>query len=162
MKTFIAGALISAVVVAAAAQKYGVTVTAAKNVDFAKLKSYSWSKGQPARLQAVDQQIVTAIDRELKDLGMTKAQSGTGDVLVTYASLQRTDVDMKSKPDAAGMRPELSVGTLVVDLLEPGTRRQLLRMRLDKPIDTDSAKVASAIDAAVTEMFAKYPTRPKK
>jgi hypothetical protein len=163
MKALIAGVLLSVAVAAVAAQQYGVTVTPAKNVDFAKFKSYSWSKTQPARLKSVDEQIVAAIDRELKDLGMAKAASGPGDVLVTYRSLQRTDVDVKAKGDAAGIKPELSVGTLVVDLLEPGTQRQFLRMRLDKPMDAaDPAKLESAINTGVAEMFAKYPTRQKK
>ncbi len=161
-KALLAAVLVGTAVVALAAQTYGVTVTPTKNVDFAKFKSYSWSKSQPARLKRVDEQIVAAIDRELKDLGMTKAASGPGDVLVSYASLQRTDVDVKAKPDAAGMRPESSVGTLVVSLLEPGSRRQLLRMRLDKPIDVEPAKLEAAINAGVAEMFAKYPTRQVK
>jgi hypothetical protein len=93
---------------------------------------------------------------------MTKVESGSGDVMVTYASLQRTDVDLKGKKDASGSLPQYSVGTLVVEMLEPASRRQLLRMRLDKPIDSEPAKLEEAINSGVSEMFAKYPTRQKK
>jgi len=162
MKPWLIGVLICLAVSAAAAQKYGVTVTADKNVDFAKFKSYTWKKGQPAPLKSVDEQIVSAVERELQGLGMTKAATGTGDVLVTYASLQRSDVNLKAKKDANGILPQYPVGTLVVDLLDPATQRQLLRLRLDKPLNADPSKLESAINSAVAELFANYPTRQKK
>src|SRR6185295_5545896 len=78
--------------------KYGVTVTAEKNVDFAKFTTYSWTQGQPSAVKAIDAQVKTAVDRELGALGMTKVTSGTGDVLAAYYSLSRTDVNLKEKP----------------------------------------------------------------
>ena len=38
-----------AATVAAQMPKYGVTVNAEKNVDFAKFKTYTWTTGQPAQ-----------------------------------------------------------------------------------------------------------------
>src|SRR5512138_3250352 len=108
MKRLLAGTvLIAAFVVSGSAQapKYGVTVTPEKGVDYSKFKTYAWTKGQPANTQAIDAQIVAAVDRELAALGMTKAASNP-DVLVTYYSVSRTDVDVKAKPDATGKRPE--------------------------------------------------------
>jgi len=164
MRPLFVGVLVSlAVAIAAAQPKYGVTVTPTKGVDFAKFKTYEWTNGQPARSKDIDGQIVAAIDKELKGLGFTKKEGGGSDVLVRYGSLQRTDVDLKSKPDdKTGMRPQMDVGTLVVDLLAPADKHQLLRMRLDKPIDTERSKLEAAINAGVAEMFSKYPTRTKK
>src|SRR3954462_1084324 len=100
----------AAVAVAVGAQvpmpKYGVTVTAEPKVDFAKFTSYSWTQGQPSASKAIDGQVVAAVNRELAALGMTTAASGPGDVLVTYYSLSRTDVDLKGKADAAGLLPK--------------------------------------------------------
>src|SRR5512133_3343382 len=101
MRPLVVGSvLIAALVAVASAQmpKYGVTVTADKGVDYSKFKTYSWTKGQPANAQTIDAQIVAAVDRELAGLGMTKAASNP-DVLVTYYSVSRTDVDVKAKPD---------------------------------------------------------------
>jgi hypothetical protein len=164
MKRLIAsGVLCAAIVSVLSGQtpmpKYGVTVEAEKKVNFAAFKSYSWTRGQPSPDRTVDAQIVAAVDRELGRLGMTKAASGTGDVLATYFSLTRTDVDLRGKPDEKGLRPQYSVGTLSVALLEPESRRRLLRMRLDTPIDTEPAKLEAAINSGVAEMFEKYPTR---
>jgi hypothetical protein len=152
----------STAIPAAQMPKYGVTVNADKNVDFSKFKTYTWTKGQPSAVKAIDAQIVAAVDRELGGLGMTKSTSGPGDVMVAYYSLTRTDVNVHADADAEGKRPEYSVGTLVVALLDPATRHRMLRLRNDKPIETDPPKLQAAIDSAVSELFAKYPTRQKK
>ena len=164
MKRLIVGALLCAAAVAVPSAQmptYGVTVTVAKNVDAAKFKTYSWTKGGPSADKAVDAQIMAAVDRELSRLGLSKAASGKGDVLVTYYSLRRTDVNLKADPDASGKRPEYAVGSLLVAMLDPGTRRRLVQLRTDKPVDLDPAKTEAIINGAVAELFTKYPTRPK-
>jgi hypothetical protein len=164
MKSSIAVLVLSVIAVAGAAAQlqYGVTVKAEKGVDFAKFKTYTWSNGQPAPNKTVDDQITAAVDKELQGVGLTKAATGPGDVVVMYYSLRRTDVDVKAKPDASGSRPQFAVGTLAVALFDPSKKKQLLHMRLDKPIDADPAKAEETINKAVAEMFQKYPTRAKK
>jgi hypothetical protein len=166
MKFILACTFILAVSAAAAGQKYsmkyGVTVNAEKGVDFAKFKTYSWTSGTPSPDKAVDAVITAAVDRELAALGMTKAAAGKADVIVTYYSMRRTDVDLNAKPDAAGLHPEQPAGTLLVALVEPSTLRRLLRLRTDKPVDLDPAKRDAIINDAVGELFTKYPTRTKK
>ena len=147
---------------AAQMPKYGVTVMPEKNVDYAAFKTYSWTAGQPSADKTIDAQIVAAVDRELGALGLIKAASGPGDVLATYYSLSRTDVNLKAKPDASGALPRYWVGTLVVGLLEPDSRRRLLRLRIDQPIEVDRSKLEATINDAVAAMFAKYPTRRGK
>jgi hypothetical protein len=147
------------VVVAGQQPKYGVTVKVAKAAALAKAKSYSWTASQPSPVKSINAQIIAAVDRELGALGFTKAASGKGDVVATYASISRTDVDVKSKPDASGFRREFAVGTLVVDLRDPATRQPLFRVRIDTPIDAEPDQLEAAIDAAVAAMFEKYPTR---
>jgi hypothetical protein len=165
MKSFVVGCVlftVAAAVVPAQMPKYGVTVEAEKNVDFSKFKSYSWTKGQPSLARAIDERITSAVDRELAALGMTKAASGPGDVMVAYYSVTRTDVNLKAKPDGKGLQPQYSVGTLMVALLDKDSRKRLLRLRVDKPIDTDTTQLDAVIDSAVAELFTKYPTRTKK
>ena len=164
MKRLSIGVIVCVAMAAGAAAqtpKYGVTVKAEKKVDFAKFKTYTWTQGQPSHDKTVDAQIVAAVDRELGVLGMTKAASGTGDVMATYYSLSRTDVNLKGEPDASGALPQYPVGTLMVALLEPGTRRRLLQLRIDKPISAKRDQLEEVINTAVNELFAKYPTRQK-
>jgi hypothetical protein len=138
--------------------KYGVTVKVSKASALTKATTYSWISSQPSAIRAVNAQIVAAVDRELAARGFTKATSGTGDVLATYASGSRTDVDLKTKAKD-GERPEYPVGTLVVDLRDPTTRQPLFRVRIDKPIVARADELEPVIDAAVAAMFAKYPPR---
>jgi hypothetical protein len=139
--------------------KYGVTVTAQKNVDFSKFATYSWTQGRGAYLKATDAHIKAAIDREMAGLGMKKVAGESGDVLVLYQSLTRSDIDLKGDP--SGDKP-YPVGTLVVALLQPGSHKELLRLRTDRPIDVAAGKLEAAIDSAVTELFQRYPTRSKR
>ena len=165
MKRFTVAIGLCAVITTAPAgqmPKYGVTVTADKHVDFAKFKTYAWTGGQPSANKQIDARVVAAVDRELDALGMTKATSGPRDVLVTYYSLSRTDVNLKAKPDSEGRLPQYWVGTLVVALLDQGSRQRLLRLRIDQPIEIERAKLDPTIDGAVTALFAEYPTRRRK
>lgn len=164
MKRLVAGiGICAALTVAVAAQmpKYGVKVSIDKKVDFAAFKTYSWTQGQPSANKAIDARVVAAVDRELSALGMSKAAAAPGDVLVTYYSLSRTDANVDAKPDAAGQLPMYPVGTLVVALLDPANRQRLVRLRIDKPIEIEPAKLDTAIDEAVSALFARYPTKGK-
>ena len=165
MKRLIVGIGMSGVLMTGAAgqtPKYGVTVTAERNVDFAKFRTYSWTTGQPSADKMIDARVIAAVDRELSALGLTKAAEGPGDVLAAYYSLSRTDVNLKGKPDSKGVHPQYWVGTLVVALLDPGNRHRLLRLRADQPIEIDPARLAATIDRAVAALFAEYPTRRHK
>ena len=50
----------------------------------------------------------------------------------------------------------------MVALLEPESRRRLLRLRMDTPLDTAPDKLEAEINSGVAAMFQKYPTRQKK
>ena len=156
--------MLAVAAVEAQKQKYGVTVTADRKADFSAFKSYSWdAAGYPAMDKAVHQQIVDAVDRELKGLGLEKRESGDADVMVTYATVRRTDVDLKSKPPSKNSQgTEYPVGTLVVLMRQPVTGKELLRGKVDKPIELSPDKIGAVIDGVVAEIFAKYPTRTKK
>jgi len=154
--------VLAAAVAAAQMPKYGVKVTAAKNVDFAKFKTYTWTKSHPSGNSAVDARVMSEVDSALGAVGLSKATSGSGDVQVAYDSLTRTDVNLKAKTDSQDLSPQYTVGTLVVLMLDPGSRKELLRMRADKPIETSQDKLDAAIHSVVQEMFEKYPTKGKK
>lgn len=167
MKRYIAGFLVCAAVSAAGiahAQnntKYGVTVTADKSTDFSRFKTYAWTQTRPSSDKTIDAQVIAAVDHELGALGMTKAASGKPDVLVSYSSLSRSDVDVTGKADARGARPQYAVGTLVVGLLDATSRKELLRLRADKPIES-TQNLEPVIKSVVAEMFEKYPTKTQK
>ena len=96
-----------AIVLAAQTPKYGITVNIDdKKADFAAIKKYAWQRGQASFDKAIDASIVAAVDDELAKLGMVKDAPESAQVLVTYASTNRTDVDLKGKADSGGVRPK--------------------------------------------------------
>lgn len=160
----VAGLLAALSLPIAAQPKYTATVTADKATDFTKLKTYVWQSGWDANDKKIHGQIVAAVDRELKALGFTLKPSGPSDVIVKYASLRRIDVEVNTSTTAtaADVRGQIDVGSLVIQMLQPGTGKQLLHGRIDKRIELGTDQVEAAINGAVAEIFAKYPTRVKK
>jgi Domain of unknown function (DUF4136) len=157
--------LISACVVAvqASAQttKYGVTVDVANAPVLVKASTYTFVPGQPVYDKAVDQMIVDAIDRELTARGVKKVRSGPSDLLVTYMSVRRTDVDLNSKPSSAdGTLREYAVGTLVVLVTDPVDRqKRLFAARSDKPLDLNPSTYEATVKSVTASIFEKYPRR---
>ena len=140
--------------------KYGVTVRTVKAAELAKAKTYVWTVGRPSFNKDIDALIIAAVDRQLSSRGFTKLASGQGDVVVTYGTLSRTDVDLEAPK--GGTAPELAVGTLIVNLTDPASRQLLFSVRLDRPIDWNPATYEATVDAAVAAMFEKYPAPSKR
>lgn len=153
----------SSLQMSAQATKYGVTVDVANAPALMKAATYSFVAGQPAYDKAVDKLIVDAIDREMSAHGVKKVSSGPSDVVVTYLSVRRTDVDLKSKPSSAdGALREYPVGTLVVLVTDPVDRqKRLFAARSDKPLDLNPATYEATVNAVTASIFEKYPRKVK-
>ena len=80
---------------------------------------------------------------------------------MTYLSVRRTDVDLKSKPSGKdGTLREYPVGTLIVSIPDPADRqKKLFNGRIDEPLDLDPATFDATIKAAVAAIFEKYPRK---
>ena len=142
---------------------YGVTVDVINAAALTKAATYTFVPGQPASDKTMDQLIISAIDRELKARGVTKVASGSADMVVTYLSVRRTDVDLKSKPSSKdGTLREYPVGTLIVSISDPVDRqKKLFNGRIDEPLDLDPATFEETSNGAVAAIFEKYPKKAK-
>ena len=162
VRSLIVGVMFFVALAPAAGQrpKYGVKAKADKQADLTRLTTYAWMSGWTSFVHDVDLQIVTAVDRELANRGFVKLESEPSDMLVTYAAMQRTDVDLKSKRTGdPKLHRSYPVGTLIVLLLEPDTHRELFRARGDAPLATGPAAIAAQIDSLVAQMFERCPSR---
>jgi hypothetical protein len=140
--------------------KYKVTAKADKHTDFSRLKTYAWDPGWPSWDPTADEQIIAAVERELAAVGFTKGTTETCDVKIVYAAVRRTDVNLKAKTQHLNEpRPSYPVGTLIVLILEPDTRKELFRARADTPVDLTSGSIEATIDSEVAQMFERYPIR---
>lgn len=141
---------------------YGVTVDVINAAALTKAATYTFVPGQPASDKTMDQLIISAIDRELKARGVTKVSSGSADMVVTYLSVRRTDVDLKSKPNKDGTLRQYPVGTLIVSISDPVDRqKKLFNGRIDEPIDLDPVTFEATSNGAVAAIFEKYPKKAK-
>jgi hypothetical protein len=144
--------------------KYGVTSTADKATDFTKLKTYVWQTGFDAPDKTVHAAITAAIDKELAALGFQKKASAPSDVVVKYATLRRIDVQPSTKTTGAAnpTRSQVDVGSLQLQMLNPADAKELWKVRIDKPVEVDMAKMEATVNSIVAEIFTQYPTRVVK
>ena len=135
-------------------------VTVDKHTDFSALHTYAWTRSLASLDPEFDAHIVEAIDRELAGVGLVRQDREPADVVVSYGTVRRNDVDVSGKRDRdSGTYPEYSTGTFVVLMREAYSRRELFRARAKVPIDVDIAQLERQIDDIVARMFAHYPTR---
>jgi Domain of unknown function (DUF4136) len=160
--TFVLLGALEPAVAAGQQPTYAVKVPIAKAAELAAAKTYAWTPTQPAPDKTIDAQIMAAVDRQLSALGLMKMTTGKTDLLATYVSVRRTDVDLKSEGAATGRGREYAVGTLVVELRNATSKQPLFRVRIDTPIDAPRDQLEPVIDAAVTAMFKKYPSAGAK
>ena len=155
--------LVAAFAMTSQITQYKITAKADQHTDFLKLKTYEWELGWIAYDRDMHQHIVAAINRELTALGFAQGVPGHSDVTVVYYSLRRTDMNLKWKPVTEEERPPTyPVGTLIVEMREPSTRRALFSARADAPIDLEPERLNAIIDEKVgLAVFALYPTRAK-
>lgn len=166
------------------ARAQDVTVDFDKSADFSKFKTYSWTKGTPAKNYLIDRQISSSIEGHLAARGLRRVEQG-GDLGVMYIAAVETDVHVSTSswvstgnwmtPITSGISIksqmwDIETGTLVVclfdasgkSLLWRGTARTKLdeRSKQRSPLDAmteDARKVEKKVKKAVEKMFKQYP-----
>ena len=160
MKELLATLSLALCSVMTAPADYRVKVTVDKHTDFAALHTYAWTRSWASLDPEFDAHIVEAIDRELASLGLLRQETEPADVVISYGTVRRSDVDVSAKRDRnSGVYPEYPTGTFVVLMREAYSRRELFRARAEVPIDVDIAQLEEQIDMIVARIFAHYPTR---
>jgi hypothetical protein len=139
--------------------KYKISSRVDKRTDFKKLDTYAWTFVPPSEIEEIDPLIVSAIDRELRVAGFTKVEEGANQVLVRYMTVARQDVKVNTKPHGQFRRPQFSVATLVIELLDPTRDVALFRVRSDTPIAGEIDDAPLLIDRVVAQMFERLPER---
>ena len=141
-------------------RKWEVTSRVDKRTNFSRLRTYVWERGRPAFDAATHEQIVAAVERQLAARGLTRRASGPADVAVSYATVPRTDIDLKSKlRGPRGERPTYAVATLFVVMRHPVTNRELFVARVAMPVDPSPQAFAETINDRVAKIFSRYPDR---
>ena len=160
------------------------TVTFAQNVtydfdrsaNFSAFKRYAWVRGTALADQLNDKRIVNAIDAQLALKGLTQvAGNENPDVLVAYHATFDRNLQITGFSSGwggyrfAGTRTgsaraeEITVGTLVVDVVDARTRTIVWRGKATKDIDVNAGpeKRDKNITKAAGKLFRNYPPTRK-
>lgn len=160
-----------------------VTYNFDQATDFSKFKSYKWVAIKDAVHpdQLVDQQIKAALDAELSKKGLTKTDGEKADLFVGYqlAIGQEKQINSYNTGGAGwgygarwgggmGMTTAttstINIGTLVLDMYDPGAEKLVWRGAASKTIDANAKpdKRQKNLAKAAQKMLKNYPPAVKK
>jgi hypothetical protein len=118
----------------------------------------------------MDAEIKQSVDSQLASKGMTKTDSDKADLYIGY----QTAVNQETQWDAFGSRAfgmgsgswtssTISVGTLVLDMYDPGTKQLVWTGQATKTIDTGAnhEKNMKNLDKSMAKLLKNYPPKQK-
>ena len=139
--------------------------------DFSKYRTYKWvNTGDAHPDQIMDAQIMQAVDSHLASKGMTKTDDDKADLYIGY----QTSVNQETQWDAWGSRTfgmgmgswtssTISIGTLVLEMYDPGTKQLVWTGTATKTIDPSSnhEKNMKNLDKSMAKLLKNYPPKQK-
>src|SRR6201987_5382903 len=164
--------LLLALLACGAALAQDVTFNSMPGTDFTKYHTYKWVAIQGATYpnQIVDTQIKSSIDSQLAAKGLTKTQAAQADLYIGY----QASVDQEKQWNAygtGGLRwgggmanatsSKISVGTLVLDMYDPGSKQLVWTGRATKTLDpkANQEKREKNLDKAMQKLLKNYPPK---
>jgi len=168
-------AILGSVLVGAPLLAQNVATDYDHSVQFNKLKSYSWAKVQ-ASDPLVEPRLTIAIDRVLQGLGWhlveknedvaisaVDATTSVGEYGRFYRGLTgytwQRGWGSGGFTDASTSLREIPVGTLIVDMYDPSTKKLIWRGTAGEPTVGKVKTKEDDIDKTVNSMFAKFPPK---
>ena len=138
-----------------------------RTTDFSRLKTYAWVDGTKLNDELNHKRIMDAIDIQLRAKGMKRVEaSDNPDVLVAYHANFSKDLEVngyggyRGGPGLRSARvKQVTVGTLVVELVEAKTKALVWRGVASKDLDPGASpeKRDKNIDKAAAKLFKNYP-----
>jgi hypothetical protein len=170
-RIWIVAVLLILISVSAQAQK--VSVGFDRAVDFSKFKTYTWTKGTPAKNPQIDAQIISLIDQQLQAKGWQRV-SENGDANISYDAAVVTSFDQATvaRPGTWGAQTgsmdqawQVLRGSLVVQIKNRSTNEEIWRAAATDTLSNDVKKDVSKevsegtkkIKKVVDKMFKVFP-----
>jgi hypothetical protein len=143
--------------------------------DFAKYKTYHWKSIEAGRHpnQIVDAEIKSAVDKQLKAKGLTEVQDEKADMTVAYQTAVGKEREWNTVGMGGGWRwgggmatstsETISVGTIVLDFYDSGSKSLVWQGRATKTIDehANQEKTQKNLDKAMQKLLKNYPPKQK-
>ena len=166
--------LLWAILIGGVAVAQDVTTNSMPGIDFTKYHTYKWVviEGAEVPNQIVDAQIKQAVDAQLATKGLTKTDSDKADLYIGY----QVSVQKQEQWNAYGMgggfrwgggmatatSSTINIGTLVLDMYDPGTKQLVWTGRATKTIDPNNSqeKKQKNLNNAMKKLLNKFPPKP--
>jgi hypothetical protein len=148
-----------------------------KSADFARFKTFSWTRGAPPPNPIINQMIIDGVERSLTEKGLTKVNDG-GDLLISVAVAIQYDIQVAQQsrgntgsdiqtgiPTGAGQPFDIRKGSLVIDMESPasktivwhGLASDTLRYEPSGDMQKDAKKVEGRLRKTIEKLLNKYP-----
>jgi hypothetical protein len=144
-----------------------------RNAHFAQYKTYSWKRVQTRDPLMVDR-IKSAVNGSLAAKGLTEVPTG-GDISIVANEVTQNQQTLDTFynnfgggrrfggfGDATTTTETYRVGTLVVDLSDPATKKLVWRGSASDTLSDKSEKNIDNLDKGVVKMFKNFPPAPSK
>ncbi|HWY54103.1 MAG TPA: DUF4136 domain-containing protein [Terriglobales bacterium] len=139
--------------------------------DFSKYQMYKWVNiAGPHPDQIMDAEIKQSVDSQLASKGLTKTDSDKADLYIGY----QTAISQETQWDAWGSRAfgmgmgswtssKISVGTLVLEMYDPGANQLVWTGTATKTIDPSAnhEKNIKSLDKSMAKLLKNYPPKQK-
>ena len=136
------------------------TIDYAKEINFAKYKSYGWTNGTPAVNPMIETSIRDAVDRELQAKGLARRSQNPDLYVATHASAR--EEELENWPSMLQPVTTNRVGTLVVDLQDAKSKKVVWRGLTHKILAEKTQHVPKQVNKAVKKLFRNFPPKQKK
>jgi len=154
-----------------------------RSANFTSYKTYQWVDipGGVVVDQLIDRDIKRAVDEQLAQKGLTRVEKNADLYVGYHAGIhEEKSVNLWGSSDnlggwgpwgggwrtgtAQGQTSTISVGTLMVDMYDPGKKQLIWRGDASKTIDLnkDPDKNYKNLQKAMAKLFKNYPPQPKK
>jgi hypothetical protein len=152
-----------------------VTTDYDRSANFASFKTYAWIRGSEVPDQLNHKRIVQSIDAQLMQKGMRMVEkSANPDVLVAYHVSFDRDLQINGFSSGWGAyrwggnrtgtarAEEITVGTLVVDMIDAHSKTIVWRGTASKDVDegANAARRDKNARKAMEKLFKNYPPKP--
>lgn len=169
MRTATIAPALGILMIPALALAASVNVNFDGKADFSRYKTYSWGDCRVEGNPLVQERILSALEKQLSARGL-KWFEGEADILVVYHGSTRQDMSgdlwgYGPGPGWSAAGPKggtYRIGTLVVDLLDGGSRQLIWRGVARDTLIDNPEKHEKMISTAVERMFARYPVKAPK
>jgi hypothetical protein len=130
------------------------------STDFSKYKTYGWAHTMKGEHQTypVDAQITEAVEAELAEKGLRKADPGATDLSICYHSNFGTEkFNRYNDPEFGGHWFTIKTGQVAIDMYESSTKKLVWRNTADINPKTEPKQITKA----VSKLLENYPSKKK-